>query len=237
MFGRGQQTADQGSQNVSAGINSGFKAGAWFVPASKEGESWKAWDFEFDGAISPRDRIFMPTLKTTPADWDADNLVKFNKRRETKKQSPMTMPEFLQHQYEGDLKNLDKQLRMYAFTFYPDGSQARKDADEKLPSYNSTEEFVENIDAYIDILKSLVPQGYENMSYDLILGKKSGDQYLSFPAIYTTGRYIKLSDDTSRELKLSKKFTDKFMEAAPAAAPAAQPAASIAWGKPATPTN
>jgi hypothetical protein len=153
MFGQGAKTADQSAASIQPGITSGFTVSEFFVPQS--GDNWKAWDFIFDGPITVKDRLFLPKKKTQAQDYDAANLVKFNERRVKRNQSEMSMTEYLQHQWEQDLQNFDKQIRMYIFSFYGDGSDERAAADAKLPKIETAEAFVDGIDDYITTLKTL----------------------------------------------------------------------------------
>lgn len=226
MFGKGQRTADESAVTLQPGINTGFKSSGFFIPV--QGENWTAWDFIFEGPITVKDRLFLPKKVTEPTEYDKEKgIVAFNKRREKKGEKEATMEEYLQNQYERKLQDFDRTLRMYAFTFYPDGSNERDKADQSLPEIKSVEEFIDNLDSYIEILKGLLPKTYENQSYDLILGKKSGGQYLEFPdAIWRTGRYVKLSADGSRELKLTDSFKSKYMMGSVPSAPGMPPVAT-----------
>ena len=234
LFGKGQSSGE--GLSVKAGINSGFQAKSFFEIQNgtrTDGSTWKAIVFEFDGAISPRDMLFVPTKQTKMSEWDtATGIVKHNERRAKKSLPEDTAEAYMKHKYIKDLQDFDRQLRMYAFTFYADGSAERKAADDTLPSYDTPEEFIADIDNYVKKLAALLPENYTGMSYDIILGKKSGGQYLEFPdKIWRTGRYVKLTGDDSRELSLSDSFKTKYMSGATEEdKPAPKAASSISWG-------
>ena len=238
MFGKGARSVDQSAMSIKPGINSGFTSSELFV--EEEGSNWKAWDFKFEGAITIKDRIFLPKERTVPGQYDPDNLAKYNARLRAKAEKAkkmddhkdMTMPEYLKQQFDQDMQNFDKQLRMYAFTFYPDGSPEREAAENTLQGFDSTADFVAALPSYIDSLRALVPQDLATKSFDLLIGKKADGQYLEFPkAIWVTGRYVKLTGDTTRELIPSKKFIDSHMGGAvaeQAATPVAK-ASDVKW--------
>ena len=78
MFGN---SSDNVSQSVKAGINTGKKITSFFTSTGgidKNGNPWKAFIVMFGDY--PREMIFVPRIRETPSQYDADGLVKTNER-------------------------------------------------------------------------------------------------------------------------------------------------------------
>lgn len=211
LFGGKAKNTDIAVQSGQVGINTGFYPETLFEyvkDTSKEGNSYEGVKFAFNGPVTVNQMIFKPS-KRTGGDRTQEEI---------------------NEEFQNNCTKIDQTLLMYLGTYFP------KDYVFDLPVRNSYEEYAEKFEEYIAAMRKYVPENAKSLSHDLLLGRGAGETYLSLPkSVRVTGRYVKLTDDASRELKESDIFKKSYKaevksETNGAVAPGTKPLTQVDWG-------
>jgi len=234
----GVSSANDGIAIVNPGISRGYKLDSFLnkVSNEKNGITYTRLEVAFTGPITVKDSIFIPTKKVDfTHSWETERFNKYNESQVSKGKPALTKVDYLQMDFENQVSDLISRVDMYVKSYIAKDEKFQLSWDtlnQQRTAYESAEAFLNNIDVWIEQTRTLLPQGWVNAEWDLILGKKKGSRYLEFPGYQRlTGRFAKLSKDTTRSLVLSSDFKVKFMGeiAAPTAAAAPIATGGIVW--------
>ncbi len=202
LFGGKTKQVDKPVVSAEPGINSGFQAVKLFEyikDTGKDGRPFEAVKFSFGGPLTVNQQIFRPSKKVDPSE------------------DPMK----LEAQFAESCQKVYETLMMYIGTYYG----ADKTFD--LPAIATNEEFVERFEEFVTKLRSYVPDNVSSLSHDLLLGREVGDIHLNLPkSTRISGRFVKLTDDATREIVESLLFQTKFKAAASTLATTTAPTAA-----------
>jgi len=193
-----EQYKDNTVSDAKPGIVSGFTPVQMFEPI--QGDGWKAILFQFEGPLPKlRDQIFLNSKEDMIARVVQNPPDKDNR----------TPEEIGTERFNKRMKTIYSILNMYLSAYYPKGDNSWA---AKLPKFKTPDEALQGIRSYLDACKASLPENYGTMELDIILGRGEGDTYLSTPnSTKVTGRYVKRSNDETRELVLSSIFKRNYM--------------------------
>jgi len=180
-------------QSAEPGIVSGFNVEHLFKyirEIGKNDEPYEGVEFKLAGPVAIRDFIFKPTRNTSPSD---------------------KTPEELEAAFAKRCNIAATKLMMYYTTYLPATSKTNL-VEASGIAINNDDDLSNNFEAICTALGKKVNADKFNEDHSLIIGREKGKTYLNLPnSVKTTGRYIKLTADEDRELKLSAIWIQNYM--------------------------
>lgn len=192
MFGGKGKVAEVTVSSAKPGINTGFNAEEMFVLVNgigKDGNPWKGVKFKFSGPLTVQSTVFVPMTPKAQSKWGEKDTTESVRADWIKK-----------------LQSFEATMKMYVTTYYP------LDKDYEWGEYSSPEDFVAKVDDFIGICRGYLPDNVGTLSHDLLLGREEGDEWLNLPkTVRLSGRFIKLTSDTVKEIAIGNIFKKNYM--------------------------